>query len=172
MQCSVFIAVSLDGFIARADGAIDWLSAVERPGEDYGYRRFHDAIDTILIGRNTYEVALGLTPWPYAGKRCRVLTHAPRSPEHNERFLSGTPAEVVQVLAGEGAQRVYVDGGAVIQQFLTAGLISDLTLSWIPVLLGEGIPLFGKTGRDIPLDLVASRPFASGLVQVEYRVKP
>ncbi len=76
MQCSVYIAVSLDGFIARTDGRIDWLSMVERPGEDYGYQRFHASIDTIIVGRSTYNMALGFEPWPYAGKRCVVMTHA------------------------------------------------------------------------------------------------
>ncbi|MET0790969.1 MAG: dihydrofolate reductase, partial [Polyangiaceae bacterium] len=73
MQCSVFIATSLDGYIARADGSIDYLSIVERAGEDYGYRAFFDSIDTLIIGRSTYDLALSFDPWPYAGKRCVVL---------------------------------------------------------------------------------------------------
>jgi dihydrofolate reductase len=170
MQCSVFIAASLDGFIARPDGGIDWLSRVERPGEDYGYGKFHGSIDALIVGRKTYEMALGFPSWPYAGKRCVVLTHAPRASKHGEEFYSGPPQNLVARLTGERTRRAYVDGGAVIQQFLAARLITDLTLSIIPVLLGDGMRLFGKTGEDLPLRLVSSRAFDSGLVQLEYHL--
>jgi len=169
MQCSVYIATSLDGFIARADGRIDWLGIVERPGEDYGYGVFHQSIDTIVIGRRTYETALGFDAWPYAGKRCLVLTHTPAGPRHGEEFYSGSVEQLVARLAGSA--RIYVDGGNVIQQFLTAGLVTDMTLSIIPILLGEGARLFGKVGGDIPLRLVSSRAFESGLVQLRYELE-
>jgi dihydrofolate reductase len=170
MQCSVFIAASLDGFIARPDGTIDWLSRVERPGEDYGYRKFHDSIDTVIVGRKTYELALRFPSWPYQGKRCIVLTHQTRQSKHGEEFHDRPPAMLVARLAAEQARRAYVDGGQVIRQFLAAGLITDLTLSIIPILLGEGVPLFGKTGPDLPLTLVSSRAYDSGLMQLEYRL--
>jgi dihydrofolate reductase len=170
MQCSVFIAASLDGFIARPDGGIDWLARVERPGEDYGFQKFHDAIDTLIVGRKTYETALGFAAWPYGGKRCIVLTHGARQARHGEEFHQGDPGALVARLTAEGCKRAYVDGGAVIQQFLAAGLITDLTVSIIPILLGEGVRLFGETGRDLPLQLVGSRAFDSGLVQLEYRL--
>jgi dihydrofolate reductase len=168
MRCSVYIAMSLDGFIARRDGSIDWLSSVERAGEDYGYKHFHDSIDTIVVGRNTYNQVLGFSPWPYAGKRCIVMTHSPPAPRHGEEFFDGPPQDLVAKLAAEGARHAYVDGGAVIQQFLRAGLIDALTVSIIPTLLGEGIRLFGPADRDIPLRFSASRAFDSGLVQLEY----
>jgi dihydrofolate reductase len=170
MQCSVFIAASLDGFIARPDGGIEWLARVERPGEDYGYQKFHDSIDTLIVGRKTYETALGFPSWPYGGKRCIVLTRGARQARHEEEFYAGAPEALVARLAAEGMKRAYVDGGAVIQQFLAVGLVTDLTLSIIPVLLGEGVRLFGPTGRDIPLHLANSRSFESGLVQLEYRL--
>jgi dihydrofolate reductase len=172
MKCSVYIAASLDGFIARSDGGIDWLSFVEREGEDYGYRAFHDTVDTVVVGRSTYNLALGFDPWPYVGKRCVVLTHAPPAPRHGETFYSGSPHELCARLAAEGAEHAYVDGGAVIQQFLSAGLVTDLIVSFIPVLLGEGIRLFGSTGGDLRLELTRTNSFASGLVQVAYRVIP
>ena len=172
-RCSVYIAVSLDGFIARRDGRIDWLSAVAREGEDYGYARFIGSVDTLVLGRKTYDTALGFGDWPYAGKRCVVITNASNlSAKHDESFFSGSPDALVERLTSAGAKRVYVDGGNVIRQFLAAGLVDDVTLSIIPVLLGEGVPLFGSTGRDIGLELVTSRSFASGLVQVEYRIAP
>jgi dihydrofolate reductase len=169
MRCSVFIATSLDGYIARADGSIDYLSIVERAGEDYGYRAFFDSIDTLVIGRSTYDLALGFNPWPYAGKRCIVLTHSAREAKHGEEFFSGEPRELAERLKASGTQRAYVDGGAVIQQFLAARLIDDLTVSVIPVLLGAGIRLFGDTQGDLPLELHASKNFESGLVQLTYR---
>lgn len=169
MQCSVFIATTLDGFIARPDGGIDWLSLVQREGEDYGYHAFHQSIDTIVVGRSTYEVALGFEPWPYAGKRCFVLTRSAREPRHGEEFFSGSVRELHARLVAAGATRVYVDGGAVIQQFIEQRLITDLTISVIPVLIGEGVRLFGVTGGDLPLELVSAKNFASGLVQLHYR---
>jgi len=171
VQCSVFIAVSLDGFIARADGSVDWLSLVESPGEDYGYQRFFDSIDTLVVGRSTYELALSFDPWPYQGKRCIVLSHTQPPPRHGEEFFTGDVSALATRLAAEQAQRVYIDGGAVIQQFLRAGLLTDLTLSVIPIILGAGIPLFGpSTATDQKLQLVESRSFPSGLVQTHYRI--
>ena len=173
-RCSVFIAVSLDGFIARPDGRIDWLSIVERHDEDYGYKAFFDSVDALVIGRKTYETALGFENWPYATKRCVVLTREARVPSrHGEVFTSEAPDKIVASLTREGAKRIYVDGGAVIRTFLTAGLLTDLTVSVVPILLGEGTPLFGHTGPDIRLELVGSRAFESGLLQVAYNlVKP
>jgi len=171
MRCSVFIATSLDGYIARADGSIDYLSMVERAGEDYGYAAFISSIDALIIGRSTYDLALGFEPWPYAGKRCVVLTHKPPPARHGETFFAGDPRVLVARLAAEGAQHAYIDGGGVIQQFLAARLIDELTVSIIPVLLGEGIRLFGETQGDLPLELVSSKSFESGLTQLTYRSK-
>ena len=167
--------MSLDGFIARADGRVDGLSMVERPGEDYGYKSFHDSIDVIVIGRKTYDTALGFQPWPYAGKRVIVMTHRPlaaRDPGPAEEVHAGPPAALIARLKAEGARRVYVDGGQVIQQFLADGLVDDLTVSVIPILLGEGVRLFGPGAHDLPLKMVRSRSFDSGLVQLEYRLRP
>jgi dihydrofolate reductase len=171
-RCSVYIATSLDGLIARKDGRLDWLSIVERPGEDYGYARFFASIDTLVMGRKTYETALSFEPWPYAGKRTVVLTHAAPAPRHGESFYSGDLGALVEQLARDGARHVYVDGGTVLSQFLALGLVDDVTVSIIPVLLGEGVPLTQHLGRDVGLRLVESRSFESGLVQLEYRVEP
>ena len=169
-QCSVFIAMSLDGYIARADGSLDWLSVVEREGEDYGYRAFVDGVDALVMGRKTYDTVLGFDEWPFAGKRCIVLTHArPTSPRADEEFASGAPAALLEQLGRQGVRRVYVDGGAVIREFLAGDLIDDLTVSIIPVLLGSGLPLFGGGGEQ-RLKLRESRAFDSGLVQLTYDV--
>lgn len=171
-QCSVYIASSLDGFIARSSGGIDWLSTVERPNEDYGFKAFFDSVDTLVLGRKTYETALGFDSWHYAGKRVVVLTHGTPAPQHGEEIVSGDVGPLVDRLGAEGAKRVYVDGGATIAQFLAAGLIDDFTVSVIPILLGEGTPLAPKIGHDVPLRLSEHRVFDSGLVQLTYRVRP
>jgi dihydrofolate reductase len=171
----VFIAASLDGYIARADGGIEWLSVVERAGEDYGYTEFLGGVDTLVMGRRTYDILLGFDEWPFAGKRCIVLTHArPAAPRADEEFASGAPAALLEQLGRQGVRRVYVDGGAVIRQFLSSGLVDDLTLSVIPVILGGGIRLFDADPRtrapSAALRLLSAHSFESGLVQLRYEV--
>lgn len=163
--CSVFIATSVDGFIARRDGGIDWLSRVERPGEDYGFAAFFETVDALVMGRNTWEIVKAFPTWPYGDKRVIVLTHRPLSAVKSEETFSGEPRALVEKLGAEGVRRVYVDGGVVIQSFLRAGLVDELTVSQIPVLLGEGIPLFAGAGRETALQLVESRAFDSGLIR-------
>src|SRR3954469_13691836 len=109
-RCSVFIATTADGFIARGDGRIDWLSVVQREGEDYGYERFFDSIDALVIGRKTYETALGFGEWPYAGKKCIVLTHGTMNAKHGEEHYSGPLEGLLARLGTEGVKRVYIDG--------------------------------------------------------------
>lgn len=169
-RCSVFVAISLDGFIARSSGAIDWLSIVEREGEDYGFGRFFETIDTMVMGRKTYEAALSFATWPYTGKRCIVLTHALRASRHGEEFFSGEVTELLDRLGAEGAKHVYVDGGAVIAQFLAATRVDDLTVSIVPILLGEGTRLAPNIGQDVRLELADNHVFDSGLVRLRYRL--
>lgn len=171
-RCSVFIATSLDGYIARPDGTFDFLSIVERPDEDYGFADFFASVDALVIGRNTYETALAFPEWPYAGKRCIVLTHREAPSVHGEQFFAGAPAALVDQLGLSGAQRLYVDGGAVIRQFLADGLIDDLTISVVPLLLGQGVALFGSEVPEQRLDLKTSKAYESGLVQLCYSRAP
>lgn len=167
--CFVYIATSVDGFIARPDGGLDWLKRVEVEGQDYGYQRFFDSIDALVIGRGTYDVVRAFETWPYGDKRCVVMTHRPVAPRGKEEFFSGEPAALLERLGAEGVKRVYVDGGVVIGQFLAAGLIDELTISQIPVLLGRGLPLF-TAAVEKDLTLLESRSFPSGLVQSRWRV--
>jgi dihydrofolate reductase len=171
-RCSVFIATSLDGFIARPDGTFDFLSIVEQPNEDYGFAEFFASVDALVIGRHTYETALGFPEWPYAGKRCFVLTHRETPSVHGEQFFAGAASGLVEQLALGGAQRLYVDGGQVIREFLTADLIDDMTLSIVPILIGSGISLFGAEVPQRRLKLASSRSFPSGLVQLHYERHP
>ncbi len=167
-QCFVFIASSVDGFIARRDGSFDFLKRVERPGEDYGYQPFFDSVDAMIMGRGTYDVVRAFDPWPYAKKRCVVMTHQKYESKHGEEFFAGTPAELLRKLGADGVKRIYVDGGVVISQFLKAGFIDQLTVSQIPIVLGDGLPLFKDTGEH-PLTLIESKSFPSGLVRSTWR---
>ena len=166
--CSVYIATSLDGYIAGPDHGLDWLTIVERPGEDYGYQAFFDGVDALVIGRKTYDVTLGFPSWPHGEKRCIVVTHAPPAAKHGEEFYSGPLLALVERLGAEGVRRIYVDGGTLIRASFAEDLIDEVTLSIVPVLLGAGVPLFG--GIERRLTLVASRSFPSGLVQLHYSV--
>ncbi len=176
MKASVFIATSLDGFIAREDGRIDWLPAGESStdAEDYGYKEFINTVDALVMGRKTYETALGFGEWPYGNKPVIVLSSKPlkipvkiaKSVEH----MSLAPTEVVQALAKRGATHLYIDGGATIQGFLRARLIQQMTITRIPVLLGRGIPLFGALENDIKLRHIGTRHFPSGFVQSKYEI--
>lgn len=169
-RCSVFIATSIDGYIARTDGAVDWLDVVARPGEDYGYAAFFDSVDALVLGRNTYDTVRALGAWPYGGKRCIVLTHGRPAPRHGEEFREGSPPALIAALQREGVRHVYVDGGDVIGQFLAAGLIDHVTLSIVPVLLGAGIPLFGASGVEQRWTLEDVRSYPSGLTQLRYHL--
>ena len=170
--CCVFIACSLDGYIARADGSLDWLDAVQAKGEDYGYQRFFDAVDTLVVGRKTYDTVVGFGAWPWAGKRVVVLTHRPPAPVADETFFSGTVKALLGRLRRAKRRRVYVDGGDVIRQFLVARALDELTVSLIPVLLGDGVRLFPAGFPEQRLRLMESTAFPTGLVQVRYRTGP
>ena len=166
---SVFIATSLDGYIARANGSIDWLSMVHPLDEAHGYVAFMSSVDTIVIGRRTYETVLEYETWPYFRKRVIVMTHRPEKEQHAEEFYSGSALELKNRLTG--ARRVYVDGGNVLSQFFAAGLIDDVTISVIPIVLGNGIRLFSGGEGEHRLELESSRSWASGMVQMRYRVR-
>jgi dihydrofolate reductase len=174
---AVFIATSLDGFIARRDGRIDWLDQVNAalpPGEDCGYHAFMASVDALVLGRRTYEQVLTFGAWPYGDKPVVVLSRqALDFPAHvppSVTVSAGTPAELVARLTAQGARRLYVDGGVTIQRFLAAGLLDELIVTVVPVLLGEGRPLFGPVPHDLALALVETRTFPGGLVQSHYRV--
>ncbi len=153
----VFIAVSLDGFIARQDGDIDWLMKQQTAGEDHGYDAFMASVDGLVMGRGSFEKVLSFNDWPYHKPvvvLSRTLSDAdiPGELRNKVRLSSLEPGELMRELGREGWQRAYVDGGKVIRSFLRVGLISDITLTHIPILIGEGLPLFGGLDRDIDLE--------------------
>ena len=178
IRASVYIATSLDGFIARENGDIDWLDAANEqvsPDTDMGFDAFMASVDALVMGRNTFEKVCGFGFWPYDDKPVIVMSSRSLAlPEHvpAEHVVHSdeAPGALCQRLAGEGMQRLYVDGGALIQSFLAEGLVTDLCITTIPVLIGKGLPLFGAVPGDIRLEHVATRTFPGGLVQSDYRV--
>jgi len=172
----VFIATSLDGFIARPDGSIDWLEQPGTDAEDHGYDAFMARMDGLVMGRATFEKVLGFGFWPYEKPvivLSRSLTPAslPAEMAGRVRILNATPQEVFAQLEAEGWRHAYIDGGEVIRAFLTAGLISELILTQLPILLGTGLPLFGHLPGDIALRHEGTHSFASGLVQSRYLIQ-
>jgi dihydrofolate reductase len=171
MKISVFVGTSLDGFMARADGSLDFLPP--GGGEPHGYDEFMATVDALVIGRKTYETVLAFETWPYGAKPVFVLSSRSLAPAPDEavvEHLTGAPADIVSRLARRGIRHIYVDGGTTIQSFLRVGLVQRLIITRVPVLIGAGIPLFGDPLRDIALRHIATRQYASGLVQSEYEV--
>ncbi len=172
MTATVFVGTSVDGFIARANGDLDWLPA--GGGEPHGYDEFMASVDAIVIGRKTFETVLAFEAWPYGDKRVVILSSRPVDLSAVRggivEQMSGPPDEIVSKLARSGAQHLYVDGGITVQRFLRAGLIDRLVITRVPVLIGDGIPLFGSLPHDVRLRHVATRSYPSGLVQTEYEV--
>jgi len=171
VKASVFVGTSLDGFIARVNGDLDFLPP--GGGEPHGYDEFIASVDALVIGRKTFETVLTFDTWPYGEKpvfvlSTRALASAPAGAVVER--MSGDPAEIVSKLDARGIRHVYVDGGITIQRFLQAGLIQRLIITRVPVLIGAGIPLFGAIPRDILLKHVGTRQYASGLVQSEYLI--
>lgn len=180
MKVSVYIATSLDGFIARNDGGLDWLpgadseGSVEADAEDYGYREFMDSVDVLVMGRKTFEQVLSFGMWPYEKKRVVVLSggtvRVPTDLSPTVEAESCSPRELVNQLAETGVKHLYVDGGNTIQRFLNEGLIQQIIITRIPILIGSGIPLFGPLTNDITLRHIETRQFPSGFVQSRYEV--
>ncbi len=172
MRVSVFVGTSLDGFIARRNGELDFLPA--DGGEPHGYDEFMASVDALVIGRKTFETVLAFPIWPYREKRVVVLSSRPVDFSTVRggvvEQMSGPPVEIVAKLASNGVQHIYVDGGITIQGFLRAGLVQRLIITRVPVLIGDGIPLFGKLPRDVQLHHVATQHYRSGLVKSEYEL--
>lgn len=169
-KISVFIAASIDGYIANKEGSVDFLESVRAPHEDYGYKNFLESIDAIIMGRKTYETVLQASEWPYLRKRSVVLSHTLSSVNENALLFKGDINSLVTQLFHEGIKSIWVDGGVTIAQFLQLKIVDEMIVSIIPMLLGSGIPLFNKIeGCPLNCRLVASKSYSSGLVQVQYK---
>ena len=174
---SVFIATSLDGFIARSNGDLDWLDAANASvpeGEDCGYNDFMKDIDILVMGRKTYEKVLSFGVWPYGDKPVIILSRNKiEFPPYLPKTVSCSselPEDLCKRLSSEGAKQLYIDGGLTIQRFLADGLIDNITITTIPIILGEGIPLFNGPKNDILLKHIKTKVFHFGFVQTTYKV--
>ena len=175
MKATVYIATSVDGFIARENGSVDWLPTGEGLGsDDYGYQDFINSVDALVMGRNTYELVLSFGSWPYGDKPVFVLSskhlEIPESISNTVSVMSASPSEIVQRLADQGYEHLYIDGGKTIQGFINEGLIQKLIITKVPILIGSGIPLFGALPHDIRLHHLETLQFDNGLVQSKYEI--
>ncbi len=166
----VFIACSIDGYITGKNENLDFLGLVEAPGEDYGYNDFIQTIDTVILGRKTYDKVLGFgVPFPHAERKCYVVSGTKTGSDENVTFWNDSPTQLVKYLQQQSGADIFVDGGAqVIHTLLKEGLIDRLTISFIPHLLGDGIQLFTNGRPEQKMQFIQSKAFPSGLVQVTY----
>lgn len=179
LKCSIFLAVSVDNYIARGDDDITWLFepeyALDDKSEDYGFKEFLASVDVLVMGRRSYEKVLTLGEWAYGDTNVRVLTHrelvVPEALQSKVTAIAGSPTEIVAQLRAEGCTHAYIDGGATIQQFLRERLIHEMTLTSIPVLLGSGISLFDANAVEQRLSLRSSTSYANGFVKSVYDVR-
>ncbi len=176
-KCSVFIATSLDGFISRTDGSLDWLDQANSrvpKGEDCGYEEFMSTVDALVMGRHTFELARSFADWPYGQTPVFVLSSRmnalPGGMASSVQLFNAAPAAIVARLSAQGMRHLYIDGGLTIQRFLCDALIDEITLTRIPVLIGSGRPLFGPLSEDVRLEHISTRVFDFGFVQSKYRV--
>ena len=177
ITCIAFIAASLDGYIAKVDGNIDWLHNPKYAigDEDYGYDRHFSNIDGLVMGRNTYELALSFDKWPYFDKPVYVLSsRVPSIPSalvSSVKILGGKIPSVMEQLSKNGHERLYIDGGKTIQGFINNGALDEITITRIPILLGKGIPLFSGLEREVALKHIFTKSYDNGFVQSKYLIE-
>jgi len=166
----LYIAMSLDGMIAKKDGDISFLSQVEKEGEDYGYATFIESVDTIIVGRKTYHKILSMgIEWPYGSREVYVLTRSAKPDSGTLHFYSGDLSDLISSLRSQDGKNIYCDGGAeTIHQLLQEDLIDELIISVIPHLLGDGISLFKGGLQEKRLQMISAESFEKGLVQLHY----
>jgi dihydrofolate reductase len=169
MNIILYIASSLDGYIARPDGAVDWLELEQGVG-DYGYEAFYASVDALVMGRKTYDFCLSVDEWPYAGKQTFVLTGQNlQSQRAAVKFLMGDVRQCVQSIANQGYHTLWlVGGGTLVQEFCRYSLIDQYIIFIMPILLGTGIPLFPEFHNNIRLELASEQTFPGGVVKLHY----
>lgn len=173
-KMSVYIATSIDGYIAKKDDGLDWLEAFNPPSEnlneDYGFKKFLSNVDALVMGKNTYKIASSASVWPYQGKRVIVLSSSLHSIGDKAEIYAGNIHHLIKKLYSEGIKHIYVDGGKTISQFLNEELIDELIISIIPIILGSGIPLFNNILHESWCHLLSSQAYSNGLVQLHYEI--
>jgi len=176
MKNIVYIATSIDGYIADKDGGIEWLNIIPNPANnDFGWSNFLSSVDAIVMGKNTFEMVISLgVEWPYPNPVFVVsnsMQEIPEGYEEKVEIIKGTPQEICSLLNSKGHETLYIDGGSVIQQFLKADLIDEMIITKIPILIGEGIPLFTKFNDQLVFELVETKILLNQLVQIKYKRK-
>lgn len=168
VKITYYVAASLDGYIADADGGVDWLP--QGNANDYGYADFYAGVDALAMGRRTYDQVLGFGEWPYAGKPTYVFTgNPPDDNPHGVEFVGIAPADFVQSVAAQYSGTVWlVGGGNLAEQFRSAGLIDEFLVFVIPIILGRGVPLSGGDAPSTALRLVETQTYADGVVMLRY----
>ncbi len=169
-KISIYIAMSIDGYIARKDGGLDWLEYGHTGDEDYGFKKFISGIDALVLGRNTYETVSKFDKWPYEGKRVIVLSNTLTEVRKEAELFRGQLGDLGSTLYSEGIKHVWIDGGVTVSKFLEAGLVDAITISVISMVLGSGIPLFSTMNREHKCHLLSTQSYPSGLVQLKYEV--
>ena len=172
MTNKIYVAASLDGFIAEADGGLDWLNQIPNPAQsDFGFAEFMDTVDALIMGRYTFEKVLEFGEWPY-NKPVFVLSskriEIPTPLENKVELMHGDVLNVVKVLNSKGFMDLYVDGGKTIQEFLKRDLIDEMVLTWVSIILGDGIPLFGNIGSKRKFKLIKTEMLNEYLVKQHY----
>ena len=174
MHASVYVATSLDGFIAREDGRLDWLDKADPGDGEYGFDDLLSSVDALVMGRNTFDFVLGMGEWAYGDKPVFVLTHRqldlPTPFAGRVEALQVATDSIAEEFDRRGVEHVYVDGGETVQSFIRAQLVTRIIITRIPILIGSGIPLFGPVDSDIDLRLIRSQAFENGWIQDEYEV--
>lgn len=162
--------MSIDGYIAKKDGNIDWLGYGHTGEEDYGFPAFISSVDALILGRNTYDVVSGFEKWPYEGKRVIVLSNQLTEVRKEAELYSGSLPELLNQLHEEGISHIWIDGGKTVTKFLEEGLVDEVTVSIISLFLGDGIPLFSTMSCGTNCHLISHKSYPSGLLQIKYKV--
>jgi dihydrofolate reductase len=174
-KVSIFVATSVDGFIAREDGDVSWLESFDSmgDGEDGGFANFFSQIDLMVVGRATFEKVMSFDTWLYGEKPIwvvsRTLSSLPEGFNGNVKIINASPSEILQSAQTQGFQHIYLDGGKLIQSFLKEELADELTITRVPILLGKGIPLFGLLEKELRLELIKVTSWQNGFIGEKYR---
>lgn len=169
-KISIYIAMSIDGYIARKNGGLNWLEYGHTGDEDYGFKTFIKNIDVLVLGKNTYEVVSKFDKWPYEGKRVIVLSKTLKEVRKEAELFCGQLTDLVSILYSDNSKHIWVDGGITVSKFLEAGLVDEITVSIIAIVLGSGIPLFNPMDNEHKCRLLSTQSYPSGLVQLKYEV--
>lgn len=172
LTISAYFGMSLNGCIADKAGNLAWLEKYGQEGEDYGFQQFIESVDTLLMGKGTYQHIIDhINPndWPFDGKRVYVISNSLNKVHEKASLLAGDPVTILEEVKKHGAKHIYVDGGKLVSQFINANLIDNLTISIVPEIIPDGIMLFNNIQVPASYELQSAKPYESGLTQLIYK---